>query len=481
MDRRPQILLRHWPRGAGFTQVAFDHGQPVDDMTKGVVHALERILGGAIGLGLAETDVGQLAADRADGILVHPERRRTRLVQRREAEALLLEMTQNIRKTVLDASEVGGARVDRVQPLQQLHDALLDMGERRRGLTADLQMIDAVGQHSDRRFEVTGIVDRPLAAFEGGGQLRDALLQRCERTGKTVRMRHLVDFGRQHLHVVAQAGERIIRGDIGHDRAQRADRAFELLHRIRIRLRAHQHVDLVAEIANRVIEAGELFGRCQLEQRGVDIAQRLLDALQCIAVDAALAAVFDAPRHRADFVFQRFQRAPRQRFGDGLAHLREFAAEARDRLIDAVGPTQALDLAGEILQLLLEAREIGGGRGRRRHRRRGRLHHLLRALAVELVLPCNDFGDVEIQQFGNRGLWRAIRRGSFRLRSRPRLRGRGGLRDHRLGRRCRPRGGRRWRGGGDRSGLGNLRQPRIKPRNGIIELARHAGALALRR
>ncbi len=42
-------------------------------MAQGVVNALQRILGGAIGLGLAETNVGQLASNRADGVLVHPE------------------------------------------------------------------------------------------------------------------------------------------------------------------------------------------------------------------------------------------------------------------------------------------------------------------------------------------------------------------------------------------------------------------------
>ncbi len=386
-------------------------------------------------------------------------------------------MTQNIRQAVLDTPEIGGSCIDRVEPFQQLDDALLDMGERRGRLIADLQVIDAVGQHPHRRFQVAGIVAGTFTAFERGGQLRDALLQRRQRAGEAVHVRHLLDLGGEHLHVVAQARQRVVGGDIGHDGAQRADRALELLHRARIRVAAHQDVDLVAEIANRVVEAGELFGRCQLEQRGVDIAQCLLDALQRIAVDAALAAVFDAPRDSADFVFQRFERAPRQRLGDGLAHFRELAAESRDRLIDAVGPAQALDLAGEILQLLLEAREIGGRRRRRSDRRRSRLHHLLRALAIELVLPCDDLGDVEVEQFGNRGL----RRAPFRLGSGS-LRLRGGLRDHRLGRRCWPRGGRRRRSRvGDRGGLGNLRQPRIEPRDGVIKLARHAGAFALRR
>ncbi len=57
----------HWGnwrrRGTHRTQVALDHGEPIDHMTERVVDRLEGILGLAVGLVLARAEVGDLALD----------------------------------------------------------------------------------------------------------------------------------------------------------------------------------------------------------------------------------------------------------------------------------------------------------------------------------------------------------------------------------------------------------------------------------
>ena len=53
-------------RGADRAQIAFDHRQPIDHMAERVVNGFERILGVAVGFGLAEADVGQFALDEID-------------------------------------------------------------------------------------------------------------------------------------------------------------------------------------------------------------------------------------------------------------------------------------------------------------------------------------------------------------------------------------------------------------------------------
>ena len=76
--------------------------------------------------------------------------------------------------------------------------------------------------------------------------------------------------------------------------AQRGDGAFKLLDRGWVVGGAQNQIELGAEIADRVIIAGELLGRLQVAQRIVDFAERALDAGQHLAVGAALAAFLDA-------------------------------------------------------------------------------------------------------------------------------------------------------------------------------------------
>ncbi len=210
------------------------------------------------------------------------------------------------------------------------------------------------------------------------------------------------------MHVVGKPRQRVVGGDIGDDGAKRGDGAFELLDRRGIVVGAQDQVELGAEIADRLVVAGQLLGRRQRAQHFADFAQRAFDAGQRLAVGAALAGVVDAARQRADFVFDRFDRPARHRLGDGVTDFGEFAAERGDRLLDAVGTLQRLDLARDLEQMTLERGKI---RARRRGRRAsargaiaGAIGGALRggigrgADAVEFVLARGDFRDREIER-----------------------------------------------------------------------------------
>ena len=67
--RRKRHRLRH-RRGTNRAQVAFDHGKPIDDVAERRVNGFERILGLAVGLRLAEADVGELSLDEIDQAVV---------------------------------------------------------------------------------------------------------------------------------------------------------------------------------------------------------------------------------------------------------------------------------------------------------------------------------------------------------------------------------------------------------------------------
>ena len=213
-----------------------------------------------------------------------------------------------------------------------------------------------------------------LSAAAGRSRVSSAAVSaamRCSSTAKLLavagRAGDLVDLGRQQLHVVGQTRQRFVGGDVGDDAAQRRDRAFELAHRRRVVIGAQDQIELGAEIADRLVIAGELLGRRQRAQHLLDFGQRVLDARQDLAIGAVRAGLVDATMQRADLVLDRFDRAARHRLGDGVADLGKLAAESVDRLLGIVRTLQRLDLARDLEQMALERREIRPRlRGRRR-------------------------------------------------------------------------------------------------------------------
>ncbi len=150
-----------------------------------------------------------------------------------------------------------------------------------------------------------------------------------------------------------------------------------------------------------------LFGRRQrAAPRGYVDSARSMPS-QRLAVGAARAGVRRCGATASGFrSFERFDRPPRHRLGDGVTDVGKFGAEGRDRGFDMIGILQRLDLAGDLDQMPFQRGKIracGGGS----HRRRGAIggggaraarRHRPCCGSIELVLTRGDFGDREIHR-----------------------------------------------------------------------------------
>src|SRR5947209_1376590 len=163
---------------------------------------------------------------------------------------------------------------------------------------------------------------------------------------------------------------------------------------------------------------------------------------------------------RADFALDGLDRAARHRIGDGVADFSQFAAECGNRLLDAVGALQRLDLARDLEQVALERGKIRTRRHRRRRhggsdRRRAARGQRLRR-TIKFVLARSNFRDRGIE--GDRA---QRRRGAIDLACGALDRLGLALPLDEVGLACALR-------------IRNLRQPRIQARDGIVELPRDA-------
>ena len=199
---------------------------------------------------------------------------------------------------------------------------------------------------------------RTFAVFQGCRERGNALFERGEQIAMAVRSAELIDLRRQHDEIVVEPRQRIVGRDVGDDAAKRADRVFELLHHAAVAAAAHDRIDLAAEIADCLVESGKLFRRFQRSQCVVDFIEGAFDVRQRLAIAAALPDVVNAARQRANLVFDRFDRAARQRFGDDVTNTGKFAAECGDRLLHPIGALQQFDLARDLEQVPFEAGEI---------------------------------------------------------------------------------------------------------------------------
>ena len=286
---------------------------------------------------------------------------------------LPFQRAQNVVQPFFDPAEIdggSGGAVGGFQALQQIGYALFEMGKGRRIVVADRDAVEPLRQRAQRAFEKFRVVarGRRLPALQRRAQRGDALLEHGKGIAVAAGTRQLVDLGRQRVHVVGKPRQRVVGGDVGNDAAKCGDRAFKLLHRRRIVVRAQDQIELGAEIADRIVVAGQLFGRRQRAQRFADFAERAFDAGERLAVAAVLSGVVDAAGQRADFVLDQFDRPARHRLGDGVTDLGEFGAEGRDRLFDVIGTLQRLDLARDLDQMTFQRRKVRAGRRSLHHR-----------------------------------------------------------------------------------------------------------------
>ena len=265
-------------------------------MAERVVNDLERVLGVTAGFGLAELHVGQFALDQIDQAWVHLHGGRrcdgSAVVGKRGKVGVLgFEMAQHILQAFFDPPEIAGAVIrGGFEAFQQIRHALFEMRKRGCAVVADLHMVEAVHQRPQRAFDMFRIVadDRPFAAFQARCQCGDALFEDCERITVAFGAGELIDLGRQRVDVLAEPRKRIGRRNIGDDRPQRGNSILKLANGAGIVAGAHDHVELGAEIADRVVVAGQLFGWRHRAQRFANLIERALDAGESLTVDAVL-------------------------------------------------------------------------------------------------------------------------------------------------------------------------------------------------
>ena len=271
------------------------------------------------------------------------------------------------------------------------------------------------------------------------------MLKTVERVPGRPAVGHVLDLFAEHLHLGGEAAHRLVRGDMRGHVAQRGDGVLELVQRRRVFLRDDE-IDLVGEAVDRLVEADQVFRRCQAAQRVAHFGQAVLDARDRPAVDAGLAAFGDALGQALDLLLDGVDGATRHRVVERAADFAKLAAQRVDRFFDARF-AQRLDLIGDAAELVFQARQIlrrhrhQHGRQRllrRRHRhlgrplrRQGRLCGQLPRLrrgAVERALARADFGDGAVERRLHR---RRLRHRLRRIGLRRRHRGRH-MRHHRL-------------------------------------------------
>ena len=94
------------------------------------------------------------------------------------------------------------------------------------------------------------------------GERVDALLEVIERGAARSRMGDVLDALSQRLHFGGKPADGLIGSDVGRQRAQRVNGAIELLQRCRVLLR-HDHVDLVRETGDGLVETDKVLSRRQ--------------------------------------------------------------------------------------------------------------------------------------------------------------------------------------------------------------------------
>ncbi len=417
----------------------------------------ERILGVAAGFRLAEPDVGQFALDDIDQAAVHRlGRTAAALGQSGKARTLDFEMAQDVMQPVLDPSEIAGVVIGgRFEAFEQIRHALFEMGEGGCVIVADRHTVEAIGQCPQRNFEMLGALadHRRLTTFQRRGQRGDALLEDRERIALDFGAGKLIDLGRQCLQVVAEPDQRVVGRDIGDDGAKCRDGVFELADRRGIVVGAQDLVELGAEIADRLVVTRQLLRGFQRAQHFANFAQRAFDAGQRLTVGAALTGVVDAAGQREDFVFDRFDRPARHRLGNGVTDFRQFAAERGDRLLDSVRTLQGFDLAGDLDEMALERGKIRPRRRCGHHRRCAARRQGSRHGIVKFALARGDLCDRDVERRRAEGRRSAID----------------------LGRRALDQVGLALLvlklDLSRRRGIGDLRQPRVEARDGVVQLS----------
>ena len=264
----------------------------------------------------------------------------------------VLDMHQQIGEPAFNRLKMAEPGIRGVELLHQRSDAIFEVTDRGIVAARKLYLLDLVGERMHQRFKLrrdNGAALRPVG--ECIRQRIDALLKVRQGVAAAGSERDLLDALREALHLGGKVADHFVRGHMRADIAQRADGMLELLHRRRVLL-GDDHVDLVRQSVNRVVEADEVLGRGEVVQCVTDLGEPLLDAGQRAAVDAGLPSLGDALGKPCDLPLDGIERALGHGLGQRVRDTGEFVAQGVDRVLDT-RLAQRLDLTGDGAQLLL--------------------------------------------------------------------------------------------------------------------------------
>ncbi len=213
----------------------------------------------------------------------------------------------------------------------------------------ELEPLDLFDESLHHGFQVLHVPVNLRARLQRVGDERYALLER----GQNVGARDLLDLGAQGMHLVGEAGECVVRGDVGHDAAQARDCVLEMLEGGRILGDGSDAVDLLRHRAHGRFEADEALGRGERTQRVTHLEECELNARKVGGIRAGVALVVDPLRERPHLGLQGLDGVARHRLPDHLADLGQVVTQGVDGRIDDAG-LERFDLGVDAAQLLLE-------------------------------------------------------------------------------------------------------------------------------
>src|SRR4249920_3852537 len=143
----------------------------------------------------------------------------------------MLDMDQELSQAPFDRFQLADPRVRSIELLDQLGDTVLELAEGGVIAARELHPLDLVDQSGDDGFELvwhalTGLV----TCRERISERSDTLFERIE-DAVVPRWARPLDLAGQGVHFVGETRQSVIGSDLGDDRSESEDCAFELVER----------------------------------------------------------------------------------------------------------------------------------------------------------------------------------------------------------------------------------------------------------
>ena len=313
-------LTRRFGCGGSVMHAAFDHRQPIDHVLDGAMDGFERILGAPF----AAFDFGDVALDGGDGDgFGH----RTGC-RRSVAAADLIDMHEQIGEPALDGFEIAEPCIGRVEPLDQLGDAVLESAQRCVIGVGELNPFELLDQPGKKLLQ---LARHRVAGFGRGieriGKRIDAAFQRRDGLRRSPRYwRDRPPWRR------ASARPRLLWSACRWRRRGRRCRASAPIAVSSCCSAAGSSLAMIrstfcASVFTASSKPTRFSAGVKPRSASRTSESPRFEPGQHARIDAGFAGMIDALRQRVDLDFERFHGAARQRFGELLADIGEVLAK----------------------------------------------------------------------------------------------------------------------------------------------------------